>query len=57
MDALQELSQWSHNLLTKQAASVQMGQADALRDDLAMIQEAFSISGIEEFIVGGLRLC
>jgi hypothetical protein len=55
MEALQELSQWSHNMLAKQTASVQVSQANALRDDMAMIQEAFSLSGIEDFNDGELR--
>ena len=55
MEALQELSVWSSGLLAKQLASIPNHSVNSLHEDLAMIQEAFSISGIEDLMFGEIH--
>jgi len=52
MEALQELSVWSNGLLNKHISSLSGNQAQVVRDDMAMIQEAFNLSGIEDLVCG-----
>ena len=52
MEALQELSVWSNGLLNKQISSLCGNQVHVVRDDMAMIQEAFNLSGMEDLMCG-----
>jgi len=56
LEALEELSRWSSETLGKQLSCLRGKSADAIHDDLALINDSFYIGDFSDAIDGVLSL-
>jgi len=56
LEALEELSRWSSETLGKQLSCLRGKSADAIHDDLALINDSFHIGDFSDAIDGVLSL-
>ena len=54
LEALEELSRWSSETLGKQLSSLKGKSADAVHDDLALINDSFHLEDISDSMDGVL---